>query len=76
MVNKTGLGLSCSRSYGIWLNHYMGNQCTTVVSSNPAHDKVYLIQHYVLKFVSDLQWVGGFLLIFWFPPSIKLTATL
>jgi len=29
---------------------------TKVVSSNPVHDEVYLIQHYVIKFVSDLHW--------------------
>jgi hypothetical protein len=34
---------------------------TKVVSSNPVHGEVYLIQHYVIKFVSDLQQVGGFL---------------
>jgi len=34
---------------------------TKVVSSNPAHDGVYSIQHYVIKFVSDLRQVGGFL---------------
>ena len=34
---------------------------TTVVSSNPVHDEVYSIQHYVIKFVSDLRQVGGFL---------------
>jgi hypothetical protein len=34
---------------------------TKVVSSNPAHGEVYLIQHYVIKFVSDLRQVGGFL---------------
>ena len=34
---------------------------TTVVSSNPAHCKVYSIQHYVIKFVSYLLQVGGFL---------------
>jgi hypothetical protein len=28
---------------------------TKVVSSNPGHDKMYLIQHYVIKFVSDLR---------------------
>jgi hypothetical protein len=28
---------------------------TKVVSSNPIHGEVYLIQHYVIKFVSDLQ---------------------
>ena len=45
------------------------------VSSNPAHSEVYLIQHYVIKFVSDLQQVGGFLWVLLFPPPIKLTAT-
>ena len=34
---------------------------TEVVSSNIAHGKVYLIQHYVIKFVIDLWQVGGFL---------------
>ena len=28
---------------------------TKVVSLNPAHGKVYLKQHYVMKFVCDLQ---------------------
>ena len=32
---------------------------TKVVSSNPVHGEVYSIQHYVIKFVSDLQQVGG-----------------
>ena len=49
---------------------------TKFVSSNIAHDKVYSIQHYVIKFVSDLQQVGGFLWLLWFPPPIKLTATI
>ena len=47
---------------------------TEVVSSNLAHGKVYSIQHYVTKFVSDLQQVGGFLRVVRFPPPIKLTA--
>ena len=33
---------------------------TKVVSSNHAHGGVYSIQHYVIKFVSDLQQVGCF----------------
>ena len=37
---------------------------TNVMSLNPAHGKVYLIQH-VIKFVSVLRQVDGFL---WFPP--------
>jgi hypothetical protein len=28
--------------------------------SNPAHGEVYLIQHYVIKFVIDLRQVSGF----------------
>ena len=30
------------------------------------------MQHYVVKFVSDLRQVGDFLWVFQFPPSIKL----
>jgi hypothetical protein len=47
---------------------------TKVVSSNPVHGKVYSIQHYVIKFVSDLRQIGGFLQVLRFPPPIKLTA--
>jgi hypothetical protein len=32
--------------------------------------------HYVIKFVSDLRQVGGFLWILQFPPQIKLIATI
>jgi hypothetical protein len=49
---------------------------TKVVRSNPVHGEVYLIQHYVIQFVSNLQQAGGFLRVFLFPPPIKLTATL
>ena len=52
--------LSRPWSYGSW-------------SSNHDHDKVYSIQHYVIKFVSDLQQVSGFLQVLRFPPPIKLT---
>jgi hypothetical protein len=47
---------------------------TNFVSSNPIHDEVYSIQHYVIKFVSDFGQVGGFLRVLWFPPPITLTA--
>jgi hypothetical protein len=39
-----------------------------VVSLNPVHGEVYLIQHYVIKFVSDLRQVGIFLRVLLFPP--------
>jgi hypothetical protein len=34
---------------------------TKVVSLNPVHGELFSIQHYVIKFVSDLRHVGGFL---------------
>jgi hypothetical protein len=46
---------------------------TNVVSSNPAHGEVSSVQHYVMKFVIDLQQVSGFLR---FPPAIKLTSAI
>jgi len=47
---------------------------TKVVSSNPVHGELNLIQHYVIKFVSDLLQVCCFFLgVFRFPPPIKLT---
>jgi hypothetical protein len=42
---------------------------TKVVSSNRVHGEVYSIQHYVIKFVSDLREVGGFLRVLREPGS-------
>jgi hypothetical protein len=41
---------------------------TEVVSLNPAHNNVYSIQHYVMKVVSDLLQVSGFLWVLRLPP--------
>jgi hypothetical protein len=49
---------------------------TKVVSLNPAQGEMYSIQHYVIKFVSDLRQIGGFIQVFRFHPLIKLTATI
>jgi len=70
---------SWSWSYGSWIyNYQLPVQSvpitTKVMSSNPVHGEVYSIQHYVIKFVSNLQQVGGFLRVLQFPPQIKLTA--
>ena len=43
---------------------------TKVVSSNPVHGEIDTIQ-YVIKFVSDLRQVGGFLRILRFHSTIK-----
>ena len=47
---------------------------TTNVVFEPRSGEVYLIQHYVKKFVSDLRQFGGFLRSLRFPPPMKLTA--
>ena len=49
---------------------------TKAVSVNTAHSEALMIQHYVKKFVSDSRQVGGFLRVLWFPPPMKLTATI
>jgi hypothetical protein len=41
------------------------HKSTNVVSWNPAHGEMYSIQHYVIKFASDMQKV------ILFPPPIK-----
>jgi hypothetical protein len=47
---------------------------SNVVGSNPANGEVYSIKHYVIKLVSDLRKVSGFLRVLQFPPLTKLTA--
>jgi hypothetical protein len=49
---------------------------TKVVRSNLVHGEGYSIQYYVIKFVSDLLLVGGFLWVLQFPLPIKLTTTI
>ena len=47
---------------------------TNVVSLNATHGEVYSIQHCVIKFVSDLWQVSGFLLVLRLPSPLKLTS--
>jgi hypothetical protein len=49
---------------------------TNVPNSNLAHGEVYSLQPKVIKYVSDLRQVGGFIRVFQVPPPIKLTATI
>jgi hypothetical protein len=44
---------------------------TKVVSSNPVHGDVYSVQHYVMKFVSDLRQVDDFLQVLRFSSTNK-----
>ena len=67
--------LGPSWSYGSWIYNYLCDKCLSPL-------KLWVwtlfmlrctIQHNVIKFVSDLRQIGGFLR---FPPSIKLTVTI
>ena len=63
-----------SWSHGHLICNYLCNLClsqTNIGSSNPVHGMVNSIQHYVIKFVSDVCHVGCFLR---FAPLIKPTA--
>ena len=76
--NHSQKGLLWSWSYGSWIYNYSVSVqsvsiTTKVISLNLSHGKVYSIQHYVIRFISDLWQSCGFLWIFQFPPPIKLT---
>jgi len=63
LFNKLNIEGENNFNYGNWIYSDLCNQClspTKVVISNPAHGKVYSMQHYVIKFVSELRSVGGF----------------
>ena len=49
---------------------------SNIVSSNPVYEEVYSIEHFLIKFISDLRQVDDFLLVSRFPSPIKLTATI
>jgi hypothetical protein len=70
-------GLLWSWSYGSWIYNYLCNRDLSPLSceSNPVNGEVNSMQHYVIKFLIDLQRVSGFLQELWFPPPIKLIAT-
>jgi hypothetical protein len=57
------------------IKHQAPVQSVPIISISPVHGDVHSIQHYVIKFVSDLRQVGGFLHVLLFPSPIKLTAT-
>ena len=64
-----------SWSYGSLIYDYLCNECLTPLIKY-CSGEVFLIQHNVIKFDSDLWQVSGFLRVLWLPPPIKLTATI
>ena len=86
-ISKTTLFVRFSRlSNRVSLQERRGDDCmvamqsvciaTDVVSSNSAHGEVYSIQHYVIKFASDLRQVNSLLQVLRFPQPIKLTTAI
>jgi hypothetical protein len=59
---------------GSWIYNYLFNQCLSPLMLQVRISII--VQHYMIKFVSDLPQVGGFLRVLRFPPPIKLTATI
>jgi hypothetical protein len=80
------VGPSWLWSYGSWHYNYMylchqnlspPKLCTCAIKTYRHQSCEFgpsSIQHYVMKFVSDLRQVGGLLQVLRFPPPIKLTA--
>jgi hypothetical protein len=71
--NYIDLGDCCGRDHmvvGLDLPVQSVPITTQVVSLNPVHGEVYSMQHYVIKFISDLRQVGDFLWVLWFPPDV------
>jgi hypothetical protein len=58
--------LSIMTKYPLESHHKWVPITTKVVSLNPSHGEVYSMQHNVIKFVSDLRQVGGFLRVLCF----------
>ena len=86
-ISKTTLFVRFSRLFNrVSLQGRRGDDCmvamqsvciaTNVVSSNSAHGEVYSIQHYVIKFASDLRQVDSLFQVLRFPQPIKLTAAI
>ena len=74
----SNMGPSWPWLYDSWFYCYICNQCLSPLTlwvQFPLRQGV-LDTSYVIKFVCDLQQVGGFLRELRFPPPIKLTATI
>ena len=59
---------------GLWFSLY--NIMWSSLSVTCDRSMVFSIQHYVIKFVSDLRQVCGFLWVFQFPPPVNLTSNI
>jgi hypothetical protein len=79
LIGFTRIWYASSRLIFAWVSYI--DTCTvfdTELSDSNIYFLISLItngvQHYVIKFVSDLRQVGGFVRVLWFHPPIKLTS--
>jgi hypothetical protein len=72
-IHDRAKGPSWAWSYGGWIYNYLCNQCLSPLMLWVESQSGWGVQHYVIKFVSDLWQVGGYLQDLRFPPPIKLT---
>ena len=70
------VGPSWSWSYGSLIYNATYMQSVPIIINVVSSSAAQAIQHYVIKIVSDLRQVGGFLWVPRFTPPIKLTATI
>jgi hypothetical protein len=68
VIGRDGMVVGFTITYAISAYHYW---CCEFESRSGRG-----VQHYVIKFVSDLWQISGFLRALRFPPPIKLTATI
>jgi hypothetical protein len=69
------LGKINCQGIGTWITIMQSVPITTNIGEfESSSSEMYLIQHYVIKFVSNMRQVCGFLWVLRFPPSIKSTA--
>ena len=61
---------------GCWIYNYLCYQCLSPLKLLVRISLRRDVQHYVIKFVNDLQQVGDFHQVFRFPPPITLTTTM
>jgi hypothetical protein len=73
---KKLLQWNLSKPNPIWINICVRNKQVFSCAFEPCSCEVYSTHHYVIKFVSDLQQVSGFLRVLLFPQPIYLTTTI
>ena len=56
----------------VWWLNFQISIATNILSLNFAHGKVYLMQHCLIKFFSDLWQIDGFHWVIWFTRLINL----